>query len=149
MLHYLDIDGNFIEQFQTTGFDSRIWELYLNTYFHEENLHLDRTHYAPDFFVEKYGHKVAIEAVIVGRKEDASIESFNERLMESSPQEDLEKMEDEIPIRFGSPLYSKLCKKYWEKDHVSGNPLVFAIADFHDNIILPQKNQTTFSKLLF
>lgn len=28
MNHYVDIDGNFIEQFQTTGFDSRLWELY-------------------------------------------------------------------------------------------------------------------------
>lgn len=30
MPHYIDIDGNFVEQFQTTGFDARVWELYLN-----------------------------------------------------------------------------------------------------------------------
>jgi len=30
MMHwYEDPDGNFIEQFQTTGFDARLWELYL------------------------------------------------------------------------------------------------------------------------
>ncbi len=29
MKHYVDVDGNFVEQFQTTAFDSRIWELYL------------------------------------------------------------------------------------------------------------------------
>jgi len=30
MMHwYEDADGNFVEQFQTTGFDQRIWELYL------------------------------------------------------------------------------------------------------------------------
>ena len=38
-----------------------------------------------------------------------------------------------MPIRFGSPLYSKLKKKYWELPHVKGNPIVFAIADFHDD----------------
>jgi hypothetical protein len=26
---YEDVDGNFVQQFQTTGFDARIWELYL------------------------------------------------------------------------------------------------------------------------
>ncbi len=38
-----------------------------------------------------------------------------------------------MPIKFGSPLFSKLKKKYWEKEHVKGNSLVFAIADFHDD----------------
>ena len=31
MAWYEDIDGNFIEQFQTTGFDARLWELYLDS----------------------------------------------------------------------------------------------------------------------
>lgn len=38
-----------------------------------------------------------------------------------------------MPIKFGSPLYSKIKKKYWKLPHVSGNPLVLAIADFHDD----------------
>lgn len=29
MRWYNDVDGNFVEQFQTTGFDPRIWEVYL------------------------------------------------------------------------------------------------------------------------
>ena len=29
MRHFVDVDGNFVQQFQTTAFDSRIWELYL------------------------------------------------------------------------------------------------------------------------
>ncbi|HHM0809748.1 TPA: glycosaminoglycan attachment protein, partial [Klebsiella pneumoniae] len=42
MPHYTDIDGNFVEQFQSSGFDARLWELYLNTYLNEEQLFLDR-----------------------------------------------------------------------------------------------------------
>jgi hypothetical protein len=34
---------------------------------------------------------------------------------------------------FGSPLYSKLQKRYWEYSHVRGKPLILAIADFHDD----------------
>lgn len=133
MGHYRDIDGNFVEQFQSTGFDARLWELYLDTYLHEENLFLNRDHYAPDFFVEKYGHKVAIEAVIVGRKNNNPPSFFKTSPKIISPLQILEKCENEMPIKFGSPLFTKLNKKYWEKDHVKGNPLIFAIADFHDD----------------
>ena len=31
-VHFPDPDGNFLEQFQTTGFDARIFELYLYAY---------------------------------------------------------------------------------------------------------------------
>ena len=68
--HFHDIDGNFLQQFQTTGFDARLWELYLQAYFVEEELFLNRDHNAPDFIVEKFGLKVGIEATIVGRKSD-------------------------------------------------------------------------------
>lgn len=78
MPHFVDIDGNFIEQFQSSGFDARLWELYLNTYFNEEQLFFDREHHAPDFLVKKYGKKVAIEAVIVGRKNNNSVSLFQE-----------------------------------------------------------------------
>ena len=54
MPHYIDIDGNFVEQFQSAGFDARIWELYLNSYFIEEGFEFDRSHHAPDFNLNKY-----------------------------------------------------------------------------------------------
>ncbi|MCU4504413.1 hypothetical protein KTI78_14730 [Acinetobacter sp. WU_MDCI_Abxe161] len=133
MGHFMDIDGNFVEQFQSTGFDARLWELYLDTYLHEENLFLNRDYHAPDFLVEKYGYKVAIEAVIVGRKQDNQPSLLKTLPKVLSPSLISEKCKNEMPIKFGSPLFSKLQKKYWEKEHVKGNPLVFAIADFHDD----------------
>jgi len=36
-----------------------------------------------------------------------------------------------VPRKFGSVLFSKLNKRYWERPHVSGKPLVFAVQDFH------------------
>lgn len=132
MPHYVDIDGNFIEQFQTTGFDARVWELYLNAYLVEEGLVFERDHHAPDFIVQKHGQTVAIEATIVGRKGQVTDADFD-KLMEMTPEQIKEKTRDEMPIKFGSPLFSKLQKKYWELEHVAGNPLVIAIADFHEN----------------
>ncbi|CAG9183240.1 hypothetical protein [Cupriavidus pinatubonensis] len=65
MRHFVDIDGNFVEQFQTTGFDARLWELYLYAYMVEEGLYVDRPEPAPDFSVKLGGKTVFIEAVTV------------------------------------------------------------------------------------
>lgn len=131
MPHYVDIDGNFVEQFQTTGFDARVWELYLNAYLTEEGLFFNRQYNAPDFIVQKHGHTIAIEATIVGRKTPLTDLNINE-VIDLTMKEIFEKSKDEMPIRFGSPLYSKLKKEYWKLEHVAGHPLVIAIADFHE-----------------
>lgn len=133
MPHFKDIDGNFIEQFQSTGFDARLWELYLNTYLIEEQLFFDREHHAPDFIVKKYGKQVSIEAVIVGRNPDNPASLLRVEPKFPHPSEIFEKHKNEMPIKFGSPLFSKLKKEYWKLEHVKGSPLVFAIADFHDD----------------
>jgi len=133
MTHFIDIDGNFVEQFQSTGFDSRVWELYLNNYFAEEELFIEREYNAPDFIIHKYAKSVAVEAVIVGRKNDNPPLYFK-TMPELIPLKDiLETNKNELPIRFGSPLYTKLKREYWKLPHVEGKPLIFAIADFHDD----------------
>lgn len=131
--HFKDIDGNFVEQFQSTGFESRLWELYLNSYLHEEELFIDRSHSSPDFIVKKFDKQVAIEAVIVGRKSDNPDKYFKLNPYPKIPTDIAEKHENSMPIKFGSPLFSKLQKKYWELSHVKNLPLIFAIADFHDD----------------
>ncbi|MFO0608305.1 MAG: hypothetical protein U0324_34385 [Polyangiales bacterium] len=132
MPHYHDIDGNFVSQFQSSGFDARTWELYLFTYFKEEELFLDRTHRSPDFIVSKFDRSVAVEAVIVGRQLDNPPKRGIVKAPKSATEiQELQK--DLMPIRFGSPLNSKLRKKYWRSPHVRGLPLIFAIADFHDD----------------
>jgi hypothetical protein len=133
MPHFDDIDGNFVEQFQSTGFDARLWELYLGAYLVEEELFIQREHKAPDFIVTKYGKSVAIEAVIVGRKADNPPTYFKMASDLEISNVTSDDRQDEMSIRFGSPLYTKLQKKYWDLDHVKGKPFVIAIADFHDD----------------
>ena len=130
MHHYTDIDGNFIEQFQTTGFDSRLWELYLFAYLTEEYLLIDRTNNAPDFIVSNGEQVVAVEAVTVQHSQN-NIENENIDFTKLTPADIQELQKNYMPIKFGSPLFSKLKKKYWELEQVKGKPLVFAIADFH------------------
>jgi hypothetical protein len=49
MYCYEDPDGNFVEQFQSTGFDARLWELYIFATLTELGYAFDRAHAAPDF----------------------------------------------------------------------------------------------------
>lgn len=130
---YTDIDGNFIEQFQSlNGFDSRLWEIYLFAFLAEERFEVLRDFDRPDFMVRKGEHEIAIEAVIVDRKKDkppmtsqANVKSIEETRKENS---------NDMPLRFGSALFTKLQKKYWNLPHVKGKPIILAIADFHDDL---------------
>ena len=132
--HYKDIDGNFIEQFQTlNGFDSRIWELFLFCFFREQFFSFKRNYHAPDYIIEKLNEDIAIEAVVISRKTNLGNEP-------PDSQEIQKKLENETPLLFGSALISKLNKvdkdgkKYWEQEHVKNKPFLFAIADFHDTM---------------
>ncbi|HEV7254143.1 MAG TPA: hypothetical protein VGN97_13750 [Mesorhizobium sp.] len=128
MRWYEDADGNFVEQFQTTGFDQRIWELYLFATLIEANYELPRDHAVPDFCCSSILGELYVEAVTVGP-------TFKDGAVAPPPPfdtpEDLEHyVKQYMPIKFGSALFSKLKKKYWEQPHVAGKPFVFAIADF-------------------
>lgn len=127
--HYKDIDGNFIEQFQSlNGFDSRVWELYLFCFFREQFFSFKRNYHAPDYMIEKLTDEIAVEAVIVSEKgQEKSIEPKSEK-------EIRELLKNETPLLFGNALFDKMKKKYWEQEHVKGKPFVIAIADFHDNM---------------
>jgi hypothetical protein len=123
-----DLDGNFVEQFQSTAFDQRIWELYLFAMLIELGFSLDTTHAVPDFIGTSLLGSIAIEAVT------ASPTRRGAEIVPPPPVETEEQMEaylrEYMPIKFGSPLFSKLGKKYWEQEQIAGMPLVFAIADF-------------------
>jgi hypothetical protein len=122
MHYYEDPDGNFIEQFQSTGFDARIWEVYLYAAFTEMGYGFDRSRPVPDFHCEGPPGNLFVEATTLGvspktpARTAENIQSY---------------LEDYVPIRFSSTLGAKLEKRYWELPHVAGVPFTIAIQDFH------------------
>ncbi|MGA2233859.1 MAG: hypothetical protein ABSG23_00065 [Terriglobales bacterium] len=66
MYYYEDPDGNFVEQFQSTGFDAHLWELYLFATLTEIGYSFDRAHAAPDFLCSGILGEFFVEAVTVG-----------------------------------------------------------------------------------
>ena len=122
---FMDVDGNYIKDFQTTGFDARLWELYLYVYLYSAGFDFDKSKSAPDYLVSYYGEDFAIEAVTVNKStqfDEPNPQNMTDAFLLSR---------DYMPIKYGSSLISKLRKKYWLKNHVSGKPFIIAIHDFH------------------
>jgi len=121
---FVDVDGNFVRDFQTTGFNARLWEIYLSVFLYEQRFSLTREFTSPDFLGLKDGFPVGIEAATVNPtagetppkpKNDAELKALREEYM---------------PIKFGSAMFSKMKKRYWELPHMQGLPFVLAIHDF-------------------
>jgi hypothetical protein len=121
-----DKDGNFVQQFQTTGFSARLWELYLNTYFVSTGFQVDASVAFPDFCLSKNSNHFCVEAVTTNKSQSGAL--ANIKLGDNYE----EKRKFHI-IKMANSLWSKVQKKYWEKDHVKDKPLVFAIECFHDD----------------
>jgi len=122
---YVDVDGNYIKDFQSTGFNARLWELYLYIFLKHQGFEFDNSFNAPDYLVDKFGVTIALEATTVNH--DAK---FDEPY--PNDESDIFKLvQDYMPIKFGSSLFSKLQKEYWRREHVRGKPLIFALHDFH------------------
>lgn len=123
-----DSDGNFLIELQSNGFEARLWELYLNTYFLRSGFSVDRSQGAPDFLLSKAGASIHVEATTCNPTAPGSP-------LSKPPAETidgvLDRIENYLPMKLGSPLHSKLSKEYWKLAHVAGKPLIFAIMDFH------------------
>lgn len=121
-----DRDGNFREQFQTSGFDARIWELCVYGLLVESGFHLQRDHATPDFVVNKDGVELALEVTTANLSAADDPSDFEPE----SEQEILLHTSERLPIKLGSPLFTKLNRRYWELEHVRGRPLLIAIESF-------------------
>jgi hypothetical protein len=130
MRWYEDVDGNFIEQFQSTGFDARVWELYLFAAFVEMGYRMDRSQAVPDFACEALDHAFCVEATTVGPTRDKQGNIIPPPPRDTSEQQRVF-LREYMPIKYAGPLTTKLGKRYWEKPNVAGKPLLLAIADFH------------------
>jgi hypothetical protein len=75
---------------------------------------------------------VAVEATTVNPPTSGFLAKYGKKITELSSEELREYVNNELPIRFGSPLLSKLNKRYWELGHCRDIPLVIAIEAFHD-----------------
>lgn len=123
-LAFVDVDGNYVKDFQTTGFNARLWELGLFAFLYEQQFAIPREYDRPDFYITKWGYPIGIEATTVNPTE-------GDPPPYPSSEEELKQLRNDfMPVKFGSALHSKLQKKYWELEHMKDVPLILAVHDF-------------------
>ena len=121
---FIDVDGTFVRDFQSTGFNARLWEIYLSVFLYEQRFGVAREFTSPDFVAAKDGFPVGIEAVTVNP-------SAGETPQKPQNDEELKALREEyMPIKFGSVMFSKFKKRYWELPHMRDIPFVLAVHDF-------------------
>jgi len=123
------LDKNFIREFQSqNGFDARVFELYMFAVLAEAGCEVVGRE-APDFECRMDGTTFYVEVTTAAQHREEP---------PASPAEYFEQLErseidwDALAIRMGSPLYSKLQKRYHRMPHVVGHPFLIALQDFGD-----------------
>jgi hypothetical protein len=121
-------DANFVTDFQTNNFASRLFELYLLACFREQGLSVRQDHVSPDFFVEKDGDTCWIEAV-TANSQTPRTGGIGDWM--HAPEDRNERLTGAPAERFAKTLRGKLQRKYHEMSHVKDQSFAIALADFH------------------
>ena len=135
---FINKDGNFRKQFQTTEFNQRLWELFLYKLFCNTGFQvIDSEHEYPDFEIEKNGQKIFVEAVSTNPTDNDSIsplllKGLKSNLFESIKSYISNQLLNQYSLKISNALYSKLQKEYWTKEWVQGFPLIIAVNAFHN-----------------
>jgi hypothetical protein len=120
-------DNNFVSDFRTGNFDSRLWELYLLAAFREMGITVTQDQPSPDFLIERDGHECYVEAVTANPIE--RVAGYPPPV--HAPANKAERLLGAPAIRFAKTLRSKLQREYEQTPHVKGKPFALAIADYH------------------
>lgn len=122
-------DANFVPDFQSSNFGSRLFELYLLACFREQGLSVRQDHASPDFLIEKDGDVCWIEAVTA----NSQIPAGGIGNWVNAPEDRNERLTGAPAERFAKTLRGKLQRNYHEMDHVRGQSFALALADFHQS----------------
>lgn len=130
-----DKDGNFIQQFQTTAFYQRLWEIFLYSFFKENKFEIIDKHDRPDFYLKKDGIEFFVEACSSNPAvNDKFTDEFIEASMKAKDKVAEQNLKDYYTIKIGSILFSKVNKRYWELDWVKYKPFVLALMPSHNKL---------------
>lgn len=127
MRYHEDADGNFVQQFQSRGFDARLWELYLFATMTELGYARVGDQAVPDFVLGSPFGSLAMEAVTANPPVNVAVPT------PANEAEFFDYLHNYIPIKLARALTRKLRRDppYWQIPEVRDLPFVLAIQDFH------------------
>lgn len=122
-------DPNFVSDFQTANFHTRLWELYLLACFREQGLEVSQDYTSPDFLIKRQEDCAWVEAVTANPEDP--YDHVHKEPPSFAPEDTMERQLGQAAFRYAKTLRSKLGRNYQDMDHVTGKPFAIAIADFH------------------
>ena len=127
MRYHEDVDGNFVQLFQSTGFDARLWELYLFAAMTELGYARVGDVQAPDFVLNSPFGSLAVEATTSNPPHRVAVPMPEDR------EGFIDYLHNYIPIKLARALNRKLRHDppYWNRREVRDIPFVLAVQDFH------------------
>jgi|SRR6185437_1221638 len=123
-------DDNFVGDFQTDGFDARLWELYLFAAFREQGIAVHQDGGSPDFRLCNKGTTVLVEALTANPPQRMQPLTAPPA---PAPTDPVQRTLGAAAERFAKSLRSKMTRRYWDLPTVAGSPFVLAIGDFHQS----------------
>lgn len=121
-------DRNWVGDFQTKNFHTRMWEAMLIASFREQGVLVTQPVESPDFRLEnRHGGVAWVEAVTANPSE--SYDHVNAQVL-AMPQVPEELFFGNAAVRFAKTLGNKIARRYDQMPHVKGCPFAIAIADF-------------------
>lgn len=127
-----DPNGNFVRDFQSAGFHSRLFELSSFAYLEHAKLAIDRSFEAPDFLASGRGLDIAVECVTANPPTGQATDISLREMSPLSEEEVFEKVSREVPKRMTKILNRKLAHGYHEMPQCRGKPLVLMVAPFFE-----------------
>lgn len=128
-----DPNGNYMRDFQGTGFNARLFELACFAYLESAGFEIDRSFPAPDFIAERNGVTIAFEAVTVNPSEGNDLDiSLLPLLRSTEPSIPLDVTIRTTMLRISRALRKKLAHRYDQLSHCKGKPLVLMVAPFSE-----------------
>ncbi|VTU21922.1 hypothetical protein E5CHR_01286 [Variovorax sp. PBL-E5] len=136
-LHAAFHDRDFVDRFQTTGFDAALFELFLFAMFKTAGHCVDHSHRDPTFLLTKGETTVAVDALTVGIPTTGIGQPDIVPPQFAAHDKSASHRQRGGSNGAGCSLFRKLQQQHWNLPHTAGKPFVIAVQDF-DHMELPQ-----------
>ena len=124
-------DQNFVTDFRSSNFHTRLWELLLLASFREQGCFVSQDHPSPDFHIRRRSGDGAWIEAVTANPPDADRYDHVDSPLAPIPNDPRDRCMGGAAVRFHKTLRRKIDRRYDQYSHVQGQPFAIALADFH------------------
>jgi hypothetical protein len=134
---FVDRDGKFVKEFQTIGFNSSFWELYLFACFKELNCTFDQSHPSPDFVLTSPYGEFTAEATTANNPDKYRPE-WDKAILEEPEMDYILRLSTLRLLQAVTTKAKKFKDSYSKLSHVQNKPFVICVSPFEQPFFFRQ-----------